>query len=170
MYLLHDTDAPLLNKILDSGGLLSNYITGEINFGDGIYKKKNKNIFFHLIKSEKEITPYFDAVFMLFSPKMLSQYDFYLSTFQTPTPAGHPHTTKILKGHTLQFINKKLQQLYKDAFYSTNDLNYLHNQIAFVGFGDLKYLEKIVVSSKFPKNILDKLKANYPSVEIICKK
>ena len=85
MYLIHETTLNNLYMILQDCELKSNYLTGEINQGEGVYEKNNKYVYFSLERELFANTNY-SRIKLYFDTNLLSNRNFYISSVQSANP------------------------------------------------------------------------------------
>lgn len=177
MYLVHETLLDNLYLILKNGELLSNYLSGRINNGDGVYQKANKFVYFSLERKLFTDTT-FGLYKLYFNPELLYNRDFYLSTVQSPYP---DHTSKWKNGddNEIKIKHKRyttnISEILKKLYYYNNHVFY-QGQIAIKNKLNIeKYLVAVEfieygnVSEKYIKSkikIINLVKKKYPSVII----
>lgn len=177
MYLVHETMLNNLYLILKEGELKSNYLSGRINNGYGVYSKANKFIYFSL-ERKLFIDTTFGIFKLYFNPELLYNRDFYLSTVQSPYP---DHTSKWKNGNDNEIKIKherytsNISEILKKLYYYNNHV-FNQGQIAIKNkFNIEKYLVAIEfieygkVSEKYLKSktkIINLVKKNYPGVII----
>jgi hypothetical protein len=163
----------------------SNYLSGKVNEGDGVYPKPNKFVYFSLERKLFSDTLY-QRVKLCFSPELLFNRNFYLSTVQSPYPE--------LEGKWINsdFGGKQIKIKYPmysknitkilNEFYFYNYLVFWVGQVAIKNkFNITKYLVAIefISGENVDKNnkyyikaenkktkILNLLKKKYPNVII----
>lgn len=179
MYLVHETNFDYLYLILQDCELKSNYLTGKINQGDGVYEKKNKFVYFSLERKLFSNTNY-GRIKLYFDIDLLSNRSFYISTVQS----AYPENEAMWKTSEGKEIKKKYQKNTKnileilEKFYYYNNFVFLFGQIAIKNKVNIqKYLvgvefiptgiKKLDIDfEKKTKKIMNLLNEKYPLVKI----
>lgn len=177
MYLVHETMLDNLYLILKEGELKSNYLSGRINNGEGVYQKANKFIYFSL-ERKLFIDTIYGTLKLYFNPELLYNRNFYLSTVQTPFP---DHTSKWKNGNEPEMKIKHKRytsNIFKilEKFYYYNERIFWYGQIAiknklniFQYLVAVEFIEYGKVSEKYLKSkvkIINLIKKKYPNVII----
>lgn len=183
MFLCHFTTPSNLIEILKDNELKSNFITGNTEEGQDIYKTPNHFVYFTVSRElfhafdvyelfNKNKTSYKNII-LYFSPKMLQQKKFYLSTVFSPKPddlgfwreedGTQQQKKSHARGMTEAAIEKEL-----DKFYYFNNFVYYHGQVAIKERTTLKpYFVGIEFRNCIPsKKILALLQKQYPGVKV----
>lgn len=183
MFLCHFTTPSNLIEILKDNELKSNFITGNTEEGQSIYKSPNHFVYFTVSRElfnafdvyelfNKNKTSY-NNIILYFSPKLLEQKKFYLSTVFSPKPDDlgtwrEPDGTKQQKQSKPRGITEAAIKKVLDKFYYYNNYVYYHGQVAIKEKTNVKpYLVGIEFRNCIPsKTVTRLLQEKYPEVEV----
>ena len=178
MYLIHETEIKSLKKILKEGYIKSNKLTNNIGHGDGVYKGKNKYIYFNIIDkidSKYQIPVPTTSVILYFDYEMLYNRSFYISSMLSSKPHllgkwktdnGYAYKLKYSRYQDLKETKRILKKFFK---YSVNIFPNgsgftAFQQVALLNQTNLKYLKAIKINKisernlKIIKSIIEKQK------------
>lgn len=183
MYLVHGTSVNNLFLILKDGEMKSNYLSKKINYGDGVYSRPNKFVYFHCERNLFSDTIY-ESVKLYFNSDLLFNRNFYLSTVQSPNPEYESKWTvdgnKEIKIKYPKFT-KNIHEILNKFYFYNNDV-FVFGQVAIKNkFEITKHLVAIefITNASKPQNneyynkienkktkIINLLKKKYPNVII----